>query len=274
MKIIKRINTNAAIALDSKGRKAVVLGKGVGFPQVPYELTDLSKIQRTFYEVSPQYYDMLTQLPREVLLVSADIVERAEISLGVSLNPNLSFSLADHIAFALQRESQGICLAMPLSYDVRHIYPKEYELGQYAVQLIKTELGTQFSEGEAVRIALHLVNAEMEGSDLTSMLESLEMISEINKIVEQELGIRLDKESYNYSRFVTHLQFLIQRLSTNRHVVNDTGNMLQEIIREYPKIYACSLKITEYFRESKGWECGKDEILYLSLHINRVFDRK
>ena len=48
MKIIKKINTSAAIALDSMGREIVVFGKGIGFPAVPYELEDLSLIERTF----------------------------------------------------------------------------------------------------------------------------------------------------------------------------------------------------------------------------------
>lgn len=42
MKIIRQINNNAALALDGNGKELVVLGRGVGFPKMPYELTDLS----------------------------------------------------------------------------------------------------------------------------------------------------------------------------------------------------------------------------------------
>lgn len=48
MQIIKKINTSAALALDKTGHEIVVMGKGIGFPPVPYELNDLSKIERTF----------------------------------------------------------------------------------------------------------------------------------------------------------------------------------------------------------------------------------
>mgnify|MGYP002228688248 CR=1 FL=1 len=51
--IIRQINNNAALALDGNGKELVVLGRGVGFPQMPYELTDLSRIERTFYDVNP-----------------------------------------------------------------------------------------------------------------------------------------------------------------------------------------------------------------------------
>ena len=63
MQIIKKINTSAAIALDSNGEEIVVFGKGIGFPKVPYDLEDLSKIERTFYNVDSKYYNISTRLP-------------------------------------------------------------------------------------------------------------------------------------------------------------------------------------------------------------------
>lgn len=56
MKIIRQINNNAALALDGNGKELVVLGRGVGFPKMPYELTDLSRIERTFYDVNPKIF--------------------------------------------------------------------------------------------------------------------------------------------------------------------------------------------------------------------------
>ena len=52
MQICKKINNNVALARDAKGRELVVFGKGIGFPAMPYELTDLSGVQRTFYDVN------------------------------------------------------------------------------------------------------------------------------------------------------------------------------------------------------------------------------
>lgn len=50
MRIIKKINNNVAVAVDSAGHELIVLGKGLGFPKMPYELNDLSRITRTFYD--------------------------------------------------------------------------------------------------------------------------------------------------------------------------------------------------------------------------------
>ena len=59
MEVYKKINNNVALARDAKGRELVVFGKGIGFVSMPYELTDLSRIQRTFYDVNERYFDLL-----------------------------------------------------------------------------------------------------------------------------------------------------------------------------------------------------------------------
>ena len=99
MKIIKKINTSAALALDASGHEVVVLGKGIGFPPTPYELTDLSKVERTFYDVDPRYLSMIAELSQPIVMACADIADQAEIELGNQLNPNLPFTLADRIQF-------------------------------------------------------------------------------------------------------------------------------------------------------------------------------
>ena len=73
MKLLRKINNNAAVAQDNRGREMVVLGRGVGFHPMPYELTDLSVVYRTFYDVDPQYYEILSNLPEDALLAAADI---------------------------------------------------------------------------------------------------------------------------------------------------------------------------------------------------------
>ena len=248
MKLLRKINNNAAVAQDNRGREMVVLGRGVGFHPMPYELTDLSVVYRTFYDVDPQYYEILSNLPEDALLAAADITEQSEIALRTELNPNLPFTLADHIAFAQQREKQGIRMAAPLHYDVQHLYPR----------------------AEAVSIALHIVNAELEGSDLSSTLTAVEVLDEVTTSVEQELGIVLNHESYNYARFAMHIQFLVRRLSAGVAMEQGSGKMLDELSREYPAVYHCACAVAQGIEQRHGWHCSCDEVLYLMLHIYRV----
>lgn len=274
MKLLRKINNNAAVAQDKRGREMVVLGRGVGFHPMPYELTDLSVVYRTFYDVDPQYYEMLSSLPEEALMAAADIAEQAEIALQAELNPNLPFTLADHIAFAQEREKQGIRLATPLHYDVQHLYPREYELGLQAMETVRLRTGTALPRAEAVNIALHIVNAELEGSDLSSTLAAVEVLDEVTVLVERELGIALDRESYNYARFAMHIQFLVRRLSSGKVMEQGSGKMLSELSAEYPAIYRCAQAVAKEIEQRHGWHCSSDEVLYLMLHIYRVQNRQ
>ena len=274
MKLLRKINNNAAVAQDKRGREMVVLGKGVGFHTMPCELTDLSVIYRTFYDVDPQYYEVVSSLPEEALLAGADIAEQAEILLDRELNPNLPFTLADHIEFANRREAQGIQLATPLSYDVKHLYPREYELGLRALETVRLRTGSNLPRAEAVSIALHIVNAELEGSDLHSTLIAVEVLEEVTAVVEQMLHVTLDRESYNYARFAMHIQFLVRRLSTGAAMKQGSGGMLRELSGEYPEIYRCACAVAEAIEQKYGWHCSRDEVLYLMLHIYRVQSRE
>lgn len=103
MQIFKKINNNVALARDAKGRELVVFGKGIGFPAMPYELNDLSSVQRTFYDVNEKYFELLREIPGEVFLVADDIAANAQDELDCSLSPNLTYALADHLNFAIQR---------------------------------------------------------------------------------------------------------------------------------------------------------------------------
>ena len=111
MQICKKINNNVALARDAKGRELVVFGKGIGFPAMPYELTDLSGVQRTFYDVNEKYFALLREIPGEVFLLADDIAANAQDELDCSLSPNLTYALADHLNFAIQRCRDGIALS-------------------------------------------------------------------------------------------------------------------------------------------------------------------
>lgn len=273
MKIIKKINTSAVLALDSAGREIVVLGRGIGFPKVPYELTDLTKIERTFYDVDEKYLAMIADIPRSILLASADIAENAEIELDCQLNPNLPLTLADHLSFAVERLEKGINLTAPIAYDISHLYPKEYQLGKQALAELSKQTGITLPKHEAISVALHLINAEAENGDLHDFMTMMEIIDQVEHIVEESLHFTLDKDSYNYNRFAAHLRYLIQRLRSGTQMENQVNTMRRALVREYPDIYRCTYKVTEYFRTEWNWQCTDDEVVYLMMHIQRVRDR-
>ena len=270
LKIIKKINTNAVLALDSAGHEVVALGKGLGFPPVPYELEDLTKVDRTFYDVDPKYFDTAEDIPRSVILASADICEIAEVELSCEMNPNVPFTLADHLNFSIERFNKSLEVKTPLAYDVKHLYPKEYALGVRALDILRQYTGVELPESDAVGVALHLINAEAETGSIHSTMLTLSIIEDVDAILEEQLNVTLDKDDFYYSRFTMHLRYLMQRLADGKQTSTKLGTMLRQMSAEYPTAYYCSKKICEYLLDGYGWRCNDEELLYLLIHINRV----
>lgn len=53
---------------------------------VPYGLEDLFRAEQTVYDVDPKYLSMIRDLSKEILMVSADIAEHAELPIMVVEN--------------------------------------------------------------------------------------------------------------------------------------------------------------------------------------------
>jgi len=273
VKITKKINNNVALAEDDGGNSMVVFGKGVGFPATPYELKDLSRIQRTFYDIKANYVELAASLPEDMVLLAADVVELAQASLSCELNPNLPFTLADHLSFAVERTLNGMELNTPLAYDIAHFYPAEMALGRRALAIIQERKNIKLPDSEAINIALHLVNGEMENSDMAATMKATRVIQDISVLIELELHIRLDTSGFNYSRFIMHLRYLLQRLEVDAQEDNGIGSDMRRICIKYPDVYTCTLKVRDYLAEQYSRHCSEDELLYLFMHINRLKER-
>lgn len=270
MLIVKKINNNVALAKDGDGREMVVFGRGVGYPPIPYELTDMSEIRRTFYDIKENYIVLADELPEAVIMLASDIVELARIELECELNPNLPFTLADHLNFTFDRLKNGVVLHTPLAYDIEHFYPTEVELGRQALKIVQERMGIEMPDCEAINIALHLVNAEMENNDMHSTLMETKIICDVTVIVEEALNIKLETNTFNYSRFVLHLRYLVQRLEKNMQENNGMSSLFWQTATEHPGVFDCTRRVAKYFESTWGWKCNPDEMLYLFMHINRV----
>lgn len=139
MKVIKNINNNISLCLDSRNNEVVAFGKGIGFTKPPYDVP-LSKIDRTFYDVDEEQLAVLKRIPEDVLEAAAEIVDLANEKMDNQFRENVVFTLADHIDFAIQRYRKNINIKLPLLYEVRQLYPGESELGRQALDILKKRL--------------------------------------------------------------------------------------------------------------------------------------
>lgn len=270
MWVVKKINNNVAMGKDSKNREVVLFGKGIGFPKMPYELNDLSRIDRSYYGVSTSLLSLLDEIDEEIWNLTFLIVDRGKMVLNTSLKSSFTFILADHLNFAIQRIKKGLVISNPLQYDIEHLYEKEMELAEWAIQLIDKKIRVKLPHAEAANIALHFAETKEVASQIENKNDMEWIIKDVTKIVEDSLGLKLDRKEFNYSRFVTHVQYLIQRKNKKGKICSMNIQLYEQMKEEFPKVYQVSTDIQKYFSERMGWDPDEEEVLYLMLHINRL----
>ncbi len=275
MRVIKSINNNAAICEDGKGRELIALGTGIGFGAVPREVS-LSDITRTFYGVDPKYLGLVSELPEDVLEFAAQLADLARTSLSYELSPNLPVTLADHISFAIKRAREHMIVEMPLAFDVQQSYPAEYRLGEMAVHGIERTFDVRPPRTEAVGIALSIVNSAISASarDTRRQKTAECLIEGSTKIVEQRLHVSVERDSFDYARFATHMRYLIGRLLSGERVSSGAAILLPELEERYPEIAATGNAVANFLEKSLDKRLDEEERVYLILHVNRVFERE
>lgn len=270
MKAIKKINNNVVICEDDNKKELIAFGKGIGFPAVPYEITDLSLISMTFYKMDRSYYKLLEEIPEEIFEVSALIVKKAQRTLNCNLNPNLLPGLADHINFALTRMKKYKKMKMLFSYDIEQLYPQETELARYAVKMIQKNLFVKLPDSEITNIAMHFVNAEEENITTPSNTNIDQIIQEITMEIETVFQVVIDPKGFNYNRFVMHLRYYIKRIEEKKQFVDDNSVLFRAMKEENPKIYDCAKRIASIIDLRLNSQSTEDELLYLMIHIGRI----
>ena len=118
MKVVKCINNNVAICLDDDNNELVAFGKGIGFKKPPFEI-DVAVIQKTYYGIDENYVHMINEIPEEILLLSEEIIKYAEYELDYIFSPNIIFTLADHINFAIVRCKEKLNITHTIVQDIK-----------------------------------------------------------------------------------------------------------------------------------------------------------
>lgn len=274
MKVIKNINNNVSICIDDDGIELVAFGKGLGFKSPPYEITDLNLITRTFYEVDHRYFDLLSQIPDEIFEISAKVVDFARSKIKTTLNPNIVFTFADHIQFTIKRYNENMDLKFTMFHDLKYCNPTEVHIGEYAIKLINKQLRIYLPEEEVYSIAMHFLNAESVDEGQMQNKRNRKVIEKVTLIIEKHFEIKIDQNGFNYSRFASHMEYLLERGHDGQYVMSQNLTMFDSIRNEFPEIFVCAKKIDTYFESKLGWDLSDEELLYLMLHINRLCARE
>lgn len=277
MKIIKLINNNVVCCLGENNKEIVVMGRGIGFQKKEGDEIEDSRIEKYFSMPNSnksQFEELVKEIPYEYIKVADEIIVYAKRSLNRKLNKNIYITLTDHMNYAMERQKQGIEFKNALLWEIKKFYKEEFQIGVNALQIIKKRIGVELPEDEAASLALHIVNAEMDG-DIRQSMKIPGIIKDILNIVKYTYKIEyLDESNLFYDRFVTHLKFLLERaICNNCYKVEDDG-LCEDIKEKYPSAYEGAQRIKDYMFKKLQYDVSEEEVMYLTIHIARIIRNK
>lgn len=269
MKIRQVLNNNAVIVMD-QGEEKIAVGSGVSFDKRKNDVVNPKKIEKLFVlKENEKLQQLLLRIPEEHFTLSEKIIDYAEKRLDTKLNDHIRVQLADHISFAIEREQNGIQLKNALLREIKVLYRQEFDIGLWAIQLIKEKIGVKMPVDEAAFIALYIHTMKSKGGDIHETVRQTTMVQKMVQVISDYLNITIDETDISYDRLVTHLQFALMRAKYQDSHVMDK-EMFEMIKQKYPVSYQCAKQVAEESDASFGIILPEEELGYITLHIERL----
>ncbi|MFP7376956.1 PRD domain-containing protein [Bacillus paralicheniformis] len=273
MKIYKVLNNNAAI-IKEDGQEKIVMGPGIAFQKGKNDTIPRNKVEKIFtiHEENEKFKQILETLPEEHIEAAEEIISYAEGRLSAPLSDHIHIALVDHLSFAIERIRKGFVIQNKLLNEIKALYKKEYEIGLWAIDLVKEKLKVELPDDEAGYIALHIHTAKMDAENMQKTLKYTNIIKELIEKIECCFNQKIDENSISYQRLVTHLRYAINRLESNEafHVMDD--DMLYFIRKKYPESYQCAAGLADYVKTEYDLHLPESEVGYITLHVQRLND--
>lgn len=274
MKIVKVLNNNLVLGKDDQGNEVIVGGKAIGYEGKVGQKIKQDKIEKIYVidnkDDTSEYIKLIEKTPQIHVDITQAIIKHANEILQGKLHDQIFITLVDHISFAIQRYDEHIVIQNRLLWEVKKFYQKEFSIGKDAVEYINKTLGIELPEEEAGNIAFHLVNAQSDQQDMNNTIREVKIVKDILSIVKYHFTNKIDEEGLNYTRFITHLQFFAHRMIENKLIESEDDFLFLQIVSKYEKEYECSKKIGAYISRTMNINLSKDELIYITIYINRI----
>lgn len=274
--VAKVLNNNVIIADHPQYDEVVVIGKGIGFNRKVRDKIDLSAVEKMFIlrnqQEQEQYKQLIPQVDEKLIETIHEIVLYIMQHSRKPLNEHIHIALTDHIAFAIRRYEQNVPFHNPFLYETREIYPDEYAMAEYSVHRINEKMGVDLPPDEIGFVALHIHSA-LSNRHISEVQKHSMLISDMVNLVENNLNYRIPRDSLDYSRLVTHLRFVLERLRRGE-TVQETSSLDGLMKREYPEMYSLAWKLTKVIEQRMHLSVYSAEVGYLTVHLQRLAQKK
>lgn len=274
MKIKKIINNNAIFTIDDDGKEIICLGPGVGWNTKIGNDVDVKRIEKIFGVKDSSYNNIekvLKRLHPQALNLSAKIIEKAEKDFNSKItNEQAILALADHISFAISSYENGKNTPNLILHEIQLLYPNEYKIGVYGVELINKSLNIRLSDDEKGYIAMHLVNSGINDSSIDVNL-IISLTKDITGIIKDKYGSNIDENSFDYNRLLAHIKFLAKRMTSKDSFDSfDVNELFVSLIYKNENLVDTIKEIEKIIELNYDYRLTKQDQLYLGMHILRI----
>ncbi len=273
MKVVKVINNNTvSTVLDSK-KEVILTGAGIGFKKRPGDSVDMEKVEKVYQRkdrLFARYEQIYRHIPPGYFQMAEEILAYAQKGLGASLSQQTVFALADHIAFAVERQRQKEPMPNLMLQEVRMLYPDEYSMGLYGKKLVERKTGVALPDDEAGYMALHIVNSKISENSVDAK-NILALTGGIVELVKTGFSVEFDEADFNYNRLLTHLKFLAKRiLKKETDQLSVMGGMLPAFLERDSRMGPVLEEIQVFLQENFEYSITREEMAYLAMYLIRI----
>ncbi len=269
-RICKVLNHNGVIAFDMQdSNEYVLLGKGVGFGrkvgerlEKPEDCTVYS-LQATSTRGSAS--ELARSIEPEYLEMANRILNLAEKQFG-TIDRNILFPMADHIAFAVKRMQKGEQISNPLTPDIQTLFNGEFKVALTLKEYLKKEKGIDVPDDEIGYVALHIHSA-LEKESVAVSMQMASAVRECVSLIEEQRKIHIDVTSLSYNRLMNHVKFMVAR-ALNKESLK--VNMNEYVEHNFPRSYELARIVCDHLSQALRVQLEEIEVGYLALHIERV----
>ncbi|WP_153124733.1 glucose PTS transporter transcription antiterminator GlcT [Peribacillus tepidiphilus] len=266
------LNNNVIIAQHPSYNEVVLIGKGIGFNRKKGDEISAQSFEKMFVlknEVEQESYKkLIPQLNEEIQTVIIEAISYIQQQVKEELTEHFHVALTDHLMVAIHRQMQGMEIRNPFLVETSTLYPFEYKIAHEVLEIIGEKLGISLPKGEAGFIALH-IHSGISNRELLEINKHSMLVSQLIQIIEEELEIKIDKESLDCMRLIRHLHFTIHRVLAGEYLSEPEG--LSFLLKnEYPVCYNLAWKLIKIMQQSLNKPIYDAEAVYLTMHLQRI----
>ena len=269
--IIKVFSNNVVLCEDKrKNTEIIAVGCGIGFKAKPGTFISDSAIEKLYGELSEEdkkyFSDIMNNTDSEILDIVEDALKIIDEELKEKLSIYFHLTMLSHLSFAIERSKYGTIIRNPFLEELRVLYPQEYRIAEKFIAEVNKHLEYKLEIDEVGFITMH-IHAALRGVKVSETSEQLTLTYELVKVIETELGHKIDRESYDFIRLLTHLKFAVNRVKNNIKIENI---LLPEIKKKLKLYYKISQKVAKFAEKNYDILFNEDEVGYITIHLAKI----